>query len=335
MIHPRLQCSAHTLTHAQRDAALAALHTDGYAVLPLVLPPEDLALLNAAVDACAERVRAARPAGSLARSVKLANIVDEDPLFLELALYPPAMQLSHDAFGCGAFHLNQSNLVARPQELALDGGGAFDFVSASPWHADGPRPAALGSPFPSPSNAGGAVGLHYLKFGYFFTDLTHGTGGSLEVVRGSHVRSELDGKGGADTGKALPAGAKAGAPGQFDPREYDVVRFDVPAGTVVAFHQALWHAAMPNTSPIERRNAYISYCPTWMRPVDRAFPSAAELDAREGLSKEARWLLGEPRPPMRWWIPSAEDLTVLDRYARVPGGAAFAGYDAARMQMMV
>jgi hypothetical protein len=59
----------------------------------------------------------------------------------------------------------------------------------SPWHADGPRPAATGSPFPSPAGAGGAVGLHYLKFGYFFTDLTHRDGGSLQVLlhRSTHT----------------------------------------------------------------------------------------------------------------------------------------------------
>jgi len=30
---------------------------------------------------------------------------------------------------------------------------------------------------------------------------------------------------------------------------------------------------------------------------------------------QQRWLLGEPRPPVRWWIPSAADLRTLARYA--------------------
>ena len=195
-------------------------------------------------------------------------------------------------------------------------------MSGSPWHADGPRPAATGdsnqlmslftlqislicwsgSPFPSPKNAGGAVGLHYLKFGFFFSDLQHGNGqcyipefsviesagGSLQVVRGSHLRPELDGKGGASSTYIFfnkkginymiisstsflfrsEVGASCGpgqsAPGDFNPSDYDVVKLDVAAGTVVVFHQAQWHSALPNESEIERLNAYISYCPIWL-----------------------------------------------------------------------
>lgn len=277
-----LLASQHSLSNEQRDTILAQIDRDGFAVLPLTLPPGDISLLATATSKHAGIVRASRTSG--AQSVKVSNIVDVDPIFLELAMYPPALQLAHDAFGCGAFHINQSNFIARPREP--EGFSRLDFLSGSPWHADGPRPAATGSPFPSPKSANGAVGLHYLKFGYFFTDLQHGNGGSLQVVRGSHLRSELDGKGGPDTGKGMDDDG-VGGPGLFDPREYDVVKLDVKAGTIVVFHQAQWHAAMPNESAVERLNAYISYCPTWMRPVDREFPSAASLDER-GLSR-GRW----------------------------------------------
>ncbi len=59
----------------------------------------------------------------------MANIVDVDPLFTELAQYPPALQLAHDAFGCGAFHLCQSNMIARPQEDPAH--AHLDFVSGA------------------------------------------------------------------------------------------------------------------------------------------------------------------------------------------------------------
>ena len=49
--------------------------------------------------------------------------------------------------------------------------------------------------------------------------------------------------------------------------------------------QAQWHAALPNASDIERLNAYISYCPTWMKPLDREYPTLAHLEAR-GLGPE-------------------------------------------------
>ena len=310
-----LECLQHSLTYEERDAILALLERDGYAILPRKLPADDVVALQAATLTLANSVREGMPTDG-ARSVKIANVVDAHPTFLELAMYPPALQLAYDSFGCGAFHLNQSNCVARVREAGLP---AFNFVSASPWHADGPRPAAKGSPFPSPQGAQGAVGLHYIKFGYFFTDLTHGTGGSLQVVRGSHMHAELDGRGGSAAGQV----SSTAAPGAFDPAHYhdDIVKLDCAAGTIVVFHQAQWHAALPNESDVERLNAYVSYCPTWMRPVDRDFPSVESLAIRGLMGTPAGFLLGEPRPPQRWWVPSLEPRRVWA--GRVPGG--FAG----------
>ena len=209
-----------------------------------------------------------------------------DPCFRALMTYEPALQLTYDCFG-PMFHLCQSNLVSRPRDEVVG-----DFVGSSPWHADGPRPAL----FPK---INGVMGMHYLKFGYFLTDLTHGNGGSLQVVRGSHLRPELDGK----------------AAGEFRIEDYasDLVQIDCPAGTVIAFNQAQWHAAPPNTSDIERKNCYISYCPTWMRPADRDFPAEGSLD---GVTAEESWLLGEPRPAIRWWLPSKEDVARMSRFSR-------------------
>lgn len=53
----------------------------------------------------------------------------------------------------------------------------------------------------------------------------------------------------------------------------DLRTLNVEAGTIVAFHQAQWHAAPPNYSDIERKNVYISYCPIWMKPLDRDYPN--------------------------------------------------------------
>lgn len=90
----------------------------------------------------------------------------------------------------------------------------------------------------------------------------------------------------------------------------------MPAGTVVAFHQAQWHAASVNRTKTPRRNAYISFCPTWMRPIDRDFPTVAELAEVNGASAEERWLRSEPRPPVRWFKLSDDDMSRLDRYKR-------------------
>ena len=275
------------LTNIERDELNTQLEHDGFALLPRKLPAE---LMHAALSAIDHLTAEKRRENVVVRSVKMHNCVELDPAFRALVMYEPALQLAYDAFG-PMFHLNQSNFISRVKEADQEE-AKKNFAASIGWHADGPRPRN----FPRVNDA---MGLHYLKFGYFLTDLTHGTGGSLEVVRGSHKRDELDGKKGND----------------FDIQNYqhDLVRFDVEAGSVVAFHQALWHAAYPNQSDIERKNVYISYCPTWMRPVDRDFPTEADL---EGLTLEERWLLGEPRPTaLRWWLPSADDTQRMARFA--------------------
>jgi ectoine hydroxylase-related dioxygenase (phytanoyl-CoA dioxygenase family) len=281
---------ARRLSDAERARLMADLDRDGYCILPDPLPEDLRQRCITAIDRIASERRRARQAPA-ETPVKVMNIVDEDPAFRELMLHEPALQLAYDAFGA-MFHLCQSNLVSRPN----DGGTASDFLTSAPWHADGPRPGL----FPS---IGGAMGLHYLKFGYFLTDLRHGDGGSLQVVRGSHRRPELDGR---------PHGEF-----RIDDHRADLVRFDCAPGTVVAFHQAQWHAAPPNRSAIERKNAYLSYCPTWMRPFDREL-----LRQGEGadLTDEERWLLGEWRPAARWWLPEASDERRMARFRRDGAG---------------
>ncbi len=271
------------LTDQQRDDLNSALERDGYVILPDKLPEPWIRDLIAAMDRIVAERREHEP-GKI--SVKVKNCVDLDSAFLRLMMYEPALQLSYDVLG-PMFHLCQSNFVSRAREQEL----ANDFVTNSPWHADGPRPGM----FP---RVNGTMGLHYLKFGYFLTDLRHGNGGSLMVVRGSHKRPELDGD-----------------KKNFQIERYgkDLVKLDCEPGTMVAFNQAQWHAAPANESDIERKNLYYSYCPTWMRPLDREFPTEAQLAGR---SAEERWLLGEPRPATRWWMAAAGDVERMARFRR-------------------
>ena len=284
-----------TLTLEQRDALVAAVERDGFATLPMRLDAALHARVEGAIDRIAAERRAADPS---LNGVKVQNCVDCDQVFRELMCYAPALQLAHDVFG-PMFHLNQSNLVSRPGAIAgREQVYSSDYIA---WHADGPRPGLF--PRVGPERA---MGLHYLKFGYFLNDVPEG-GSPLQVVRGSHLRDEFDGKSSSDF--------------NIDDYADDLVTLTVPAGTIVVFHQALWHAAAPNTAGVERKNVYISYCPTWMRPVDREFPTEADL---AGCSPIERWLLGEPRPALRWWLPNAEDRARLAAYGRgqEPGGEA-------------
>lgn len=267
-----------TLTDAQREALMTDFKRDGYAILPFPLDEE---LQRSSLEAI-DRAAAHQRADGVHRSVKLDNCVEADDAFLRLAMWTPALQVAYDCFG-PMFHLNQSNLISRPREAVTNA----DFVNSSPWHSDGPMPYKFAAPGEVPT-------LHYLKFGYFLTDLRHGTGGSLQVIRGTHLQP---------------------APSNFNLEDHraDFVQLDCAPGTVVAFHQAQWHAAPPNESDIERKNLYISYSPTWLRPFDRDFPSEESLSGR---TPEERFLLGEPRPARRWWLPPDEDRARMGRFAR-------------------
>lgn len=274
------------LTDEERDALVKELNENGFVIVPRKLPGYLIQRAIAAIDRIADSV-AKKAQHTTPKSVKVMNCVAEDPVFQELMMYEPALQFTYDVFG-PTFHLCQSNFISRPKEDTPQA----DFLAASPWHADGPRPKL----FPQ---ANGAMGLHYLKFGYFLTDLTHGNGGPLQVVSGSHKKLELDG---------IPHSS-------FNINDFakDLRTLNVEAGTIVAFHQAQWHAAPPNHSDIVRKNVYISYCPIWMKPLDREYPTAESI---EKLPSETKWVLGEPRPPVRWWLPSEDDLQRLDKYKR-------------------
>lgn len=292
--HAKVACQR--LSNAQRDSLMDSLDSDGYAILPDRLPQPMVDRLLGAIDRIAGEKRAQNTSLT---GVRLQNCVDSDPAFRDLMMYEPALQLAYDTFG-PMFHLNQSNFVSRRRDPAAND----DFVTSTPWHCDGPRPGL----FPS---VDGVMALHYLKFGYFLSDLTHGNGGSLQVVRGSHRRPELDGN-----------------KRDFHIEDYadDFVQLDCEVGAIVVFNQAQWHAAPPNESDIERKNVYISYCPTWMRPLDREFPTEADL---AGLSAEERWLLGEPRPALRWWLPQGDDASRMARFGRdgSDGPGSFRNYE--------
>lgn len=278
--------ASHDLTNAQRDQLAEAFNRDGYVVLPERLPADLHQRCVQAIESLADQRRAADPK---LNGVKIPGCVDQHPVFRELMCYRPALQLAYDLLG-PVFHLAQANCVHRPPfNPAHDRAGA-DRIG---WHADGPRPSL----FP---RVNGAMGLHYLKFGYFLTDVD-ANGSPLQLVKGSHQRDELDGRG-AD----------------FDIANYadDLVSLTCKAGTVVAFHQAQWHAAPPNQATIARANVYISYCHTWMRPLDRHLPGPGDNDHLDPVTS---WLLHEWRDDSEaWWLPQGDDRERLAAYARQP-----------------
>jgi hypothetical protein len=152
------------LSDEQRTTLMNQLESDGYFVLPGTLSADLNEQCISAIDRITQQAQRENPTQ---KSVKRQNCVDLDPAFLRLMMYQPALQLAYDAFG-PMFHLCQSNFVSRARVSTR----TLDFVSGTPWHADGPRPNL----FPRVRGEHGpAMGLHYLKFGYFLRILPTAT----------------------------------------------------------------------------------------------------------------------------------------------------------------
>ena len=58
---------------------------------------------------------------------------------------------------------------------------------------------------------------------------------------------------------------------------------------------------------------YLSFCPAWMRPLNRTDPTLAQI---QHLSAEERWLMGEPRPAADYIWPRPETVQRMARFAR-------------------
>ena len=275
-----------SLTDAQRDQCLADIDRDSYTVLPLTLPQRTIDRANAYIDAYCRDVGQEERA---AQGYSQTNIIEFDAVFRELLTYQPALQLSYDVFG-PMFHLGQDKWTRKYRT-----GQERDPVAIG-WHADGP----LGFP-----EVDGRCPLHTLRFGYFTSDATHADSGTLEVIRGSHRKRVLHAQ---DSIHYQPYSGQ-----RQDDFTTDHVTVKGKAGTVIAFHNGIWHRALPNRSDIPRTILYFQYCPCMIHPLHRDVPYPGDM---AHFTAEERWLLGQARPPQSWVIGSQEDKGRMARFRR-------------------
>ena len=275
----------HFLADAQRDEILACIEADSFAVMPFSLPKDMIDRAIAYMDMFCDKGRAEDPEQ---RFFIETNIVESDPVFREFLMYKPALQLSYDVFG-PMFHLGQDTWRVKYQNPERSRGSIG-------WHSDGP----VGFP-----EVDGRCPMHTLRFGYFLSDALHEDSGTLEVIRGSHLKPVLQ----ARTSLRYVRWNKN--------REVDFSRNHVTvrakAGTVVCFHNGIWHQAQPNASEHPRRICYFQYCPTLMHPLHRDVPYPGDMSH---FTDEERWLLGEPRPPTGWVVGKEHDWRRMGRFRR-------------------
>ena len=278
-----------SLTDAERDECLAHIDEDSYVVLPRKLPQDMLDRANAHIDAYCASISEEKRADEKFSGYTETNIVELDPVFREYLMYLPALQLSYDVFG-PMFHLGQDKWTRKYRRPE-----GRDPIAVN-WHSDGP----LGFP-----EVDGRCPLHTLRFGYFLSDATHDDCGTLEVIRGSHRKRVLHAQ------ESIHNRPYSGT--RQDDFTTDHVTVRGEAGTIIAFHNGIWHSARSNESDIPRTIVYFQYCPTLMHPLHREVPYQGDMT---NFSEEERWLLGEPRPPTSWVVGRAEDHLRMARFRR-------------------
>ena len=189
----------------------------------------------------------------------LRPLVDKGEVFLDHLLHPAILSPALGLIGGHALVMGSAATIIPP--------GARPMV----WHEDGPRPWS----YPS---VDGTRPLLALRAGIFLEDLSEGDRGNLVVVPGSHKRPFHTWE---------PEGQK--------PPE-DATQVLVSSGSVVLFHNALWHSTAPNTMDHPRRVLYYGFSPSWHRVVDYHSPPAAllaQIDRRPAWQRQMlRQLVG-------------------------------------------
>ena len=83
------------------------------------------------------------------------------------------------------------------------------------------------------------------------------------------------------------------------------------AGTLTIYNGNLWHRVEPNETDVERRNFFLSYCPSWVTAGDHYFSDDGWLAT---LTREQRIIMRSYRHPHGLTNPDAEDFPLfLDR----------------------
>ncbi|MEZ5412757.1 MAG: phytanoyl-CoA dioxygenase family protein [Opitutaceae bacterium] len=231
-------------THAERFH----FETQGYLVLENFLPTDHTARLLTALERAIARRRQTHPAGHKAvwppqaaadltqihgaRSTRVLNILEDDPLFLELLDWPALVPYLH-AFCNPEPHYHASDAIwEEPMDYANRSDG---------WHRDGSDNGYRNMP--------GQIPLLQLKVGYYLSDMTQPFRGNLTLVPGSHLSRE-----------ELPPEDRRRR--EFFPGALQVC---APAGSAILFHNAIWHTAAPyHPGQPGRRMLYYGYEHPWM-----------------------------------------------------------------------
>ena len=199
----------------------------GYAVVPAVLDPGELAATRAALEEVfAREAGFAEARGWKNRSWRVAYMLPQKhALFRALALNPRVLALMRAVLGedCIINSFNGLTMVAggEPQRLHRDS-------NALPGH------------------------VLYINALHALDDFTVANG-CTRLIPGSQNRRVAKRKHDIHYDPS-------------DPLEAEAIHVEAPAGSMIAYDGGLWHAGSRNTTDLPRRALHLFYCRPWVRP---------------------------------------------------------------------
>ena len=182
-------------------------------------------------------------------------------VFLNLIDHPNHLGIVCDLMGA-AIQLTASQMMIRPPIP----------TPSREWHQDSAPPYG----FPKVHDR---VPLQQFRIGLFLTDMDKPDMGNFCVIPGSHRNGFPQLPAGLDHALAITSFDRFKEFEQIDAGVPGARQITLKAGDGIAFHNALFHCVVRNTSNDRRKNLYYIYTPWWHRLRDRV-QSSPELIAK-------------------------------------------------------
>ncbi len=198
----------------------------------------------------------------------LGNAYESEPALARLIEHPVVISKVRGLYGDK--FVMQSGWCAR---LAANG-------SIVGWHQDGS--GAYGF-----EKVGYPVPLLQLRASFNLTDQSREFMGNMMLIPGSH-RSPYP----------LPADKRREV--QVSPIQHNVL---CEPGTMLLFHNGVWHSPMPNDEDFDRYNMHYIYSPPWFRRADRFVSSAAFMAEAPPLRRALMGDYERPDAPFAGGVP--------------------------------
>lgn len=236
------------------DDSISSFNENGYGVLEDVLSNEECDKLIRLIKETAEKSKT-----YIGGYLRESNLLEQNIGFAELMDNEVVLQICNKLLG-EHFRIMSTEAIIRTKE-------EDDPVR---WHEDGPNSPS----YRDVSNE--TPVLFQLKFGFFLNDLLENDAGNLTVIPGSHkfAKSPFD----SDSSYL----------------EENKKQLTFKKGSIIFFHNALWHCVNRNLKDEPRYNLYYTYCYPWMAPFDR---SASSLILKSLLNENQKKLLMDFETP--------------------------------------